>query len=113
MAIQTYGDIKAAVADYADRRDLTAQIVIFLQKTHIELVEYVGPLPPLVNDSDTNALTIYDPFTYIYGALAEMSTYLRDSSLATFVAKYEEKLTNLAQTGLDFVGSSPNTVFMP
>lgn len=109
MSITNYGELKEAVAEYAKRRDLAARIPDFIRAVHIEVQEYTGLMDDLVSDSDSNGLLHYDPFVYLYGALAEAAIYLRDDGpLLAYVAKYQKKLKNLALTGEPVLYGQPN-----
>ena len=113
MTIQTYGDLQNAVADYSNRRDLTAQIPDFINKVHIRVQEYVGPLAALNLSTDTNALLQYDPYVYLHGALSEVANYLRDDTLdQEYTPKYESRLAELAMTGFGQLQVGSNT-FVP
>jgi hypothetical protein len=110
MAIQTYGDLQSAVADYANRQDLANQIPDFINKVHIELQEIVGPLTPLVNASDTNALLSYDPYVYLHGALVQAAQYLKDTDLLNlYEPKYEGRKQTMMMTGYDIIEPQPNS----
>jgi len=109
MAISNYGELKTAVANHLQRRDLDAVIPDFIQNTHLTLTEYTGSLAPLAADTDTNEMLAYDPHTYLFGACFEGAQYLRDAELmATYAARFQQKLQNLAATGFDYIKGTPN-----
>jgi hypothetical protein len=109
MAITNYGELKKSIADYMKRRDLDAVIPDFVQSTHTTLVEYAGNLSNLSNDEDTNQLLGYYPQAYLWGSLKEAALYVRDYELmGVYEAKFQQELSNLAMTGYDVIGISPN-----
>ena len=109
MAINNYGELKASVADYIKRRDLTSVIPDFIQNAHRVLVEYAGNLSNLQNDEDTNQLLGYNPQVYLWGSLKEAALYIRDYELmSVYEAKFQAELNNLAMSGYDVIGMSPN-----
>ena len=111
MSIANYGELKTAVADWTKRRDITARIPDFINLAHIKLVEYTGELTPMTQDGDTNELLNYNPFAYLYGALMEAYAYLRDiDQMSLYQAKFQKELDNLAMTGYDNIGGSPQVI---
>lgn len=96
MKITNYGELKTAVADALKRRDLVEQIPLFIDKVHIEVGESGGALDDLSDDADTNALLIYNPYVYLYGAVAEGADFIRDEgSLQVYRVKYDALLQDI------------------
>lgn len=114
MSITNYAELKAAVADYTKRTDLTNQIPDFIRAAHIKLNEIngVGPLMMFVEDTDTNPLLDYSPFPYLYGAVGYAAAYLRDDSLSGYADMFADELAKLASTGLRKIQAEPRT-FVP
>lgn len=110
MAINNYGELKASVANYANRTDLDDVIPDFIAEAHVRLVEYAGQLTPMVNDEDTNALMAYDPHCYLWGALHEAGVYLADDKMMSiYGAKFDAKLADLAmRSGIDTLCGVPS-----
>ena len=92
--IDTYSKLQDAVAQYAQRTDLTDIIPDFIATAHRQIVAYYGPLAVLSLPSDTNDMLVMDPQIYLWGALAEAGAYLRDSDL---VGAYQEKFMDRLQ----------------
>lgn len=109
MSIVNYGELKAAVKDWAKREDIDNRIPDFIRATHIKLVEAVGPLvtvngdqrvDEMVEDGDNNAYLNYNPYGYLHGALYEAYMYLRDFEMAAaHQNRFQAELQNLYMCG--------------
>lgn len=105
----TYGALKADVADFLCRRDLTATIPSFIRPVHRKVQDYVGPLSDLVNSTDTNSVLTNESDVYLWGALAEAGAYLKDPQLtAVYGAKFAQRLAEIALLYAQSVSVSPN-----
>ena len=63
-------------------------------------LDYIGALPPLVNDLDTNWVSSYFGDVYFYGVLKESAVYLKDDPrLVTWQAEFTRRTEELIAQG--------------
>lgn len=107
--LNNYGQLKTSVAKYSNRTNIDDVVPDFILAAHLRLVEVVGALTAMSEDTDTNAFFDYDPNTYLWGALAEAGLYLKDEELMSYYgAKFQTRLDDLAMTGFDTIGGVPS-----
>lgn len=96
MALTNYTDLKATIADYLARSDLTAQIPDFIQLTEAKLQRKFKGVTSLSSINPTNWLLTADPDVYLYGALLEAQPYLQDDArIATWAQIFEKVLSDI------------------
>jgi len=76
MALSNYTELKASVADYLNRSDLTAAIPDFISLTEAKLKRRYKDFSPLSASNANNWILTSYPDVYLYGALLEASPYL-------------------------------------
>lgn len=107
-SIANYGELKAAVADWGKRSDVSDEIELFIRAAHIKIVETVGKLDALQDDADTNNLLNYNPFTYLYGALAQMYLFVKDEEQRQInEGLFQQHLTDYMLSGFDSILGTP------
>ena len=108
--IKTYSDLQTAIANEINRQDCAAQIPDWINFVHIKVQEYAGPLDPLDNPADSNALLLYNPYIYLWGAVSQAADFLVDSERKElYETKFQAELNNLAMTGFTKLRPKPNT----
>ena len=78
MALTNYTELKASVADYLNRSDLTAAIPDFISLTEAKLKRRYKDFNPLSSSNANNWILTGYPDVYLYGALMEASPYLSE-----------------------------------
>lgn len=76
MALSTYTELKASIADYLNRSDLTTAIPDFISLTEAKLKRRYKDFSPLSASNANNWILTSYPDVYLYGALLEASPYL-------------------------------------
>lgn len=76
MALSNYTELKASIADYLNRSDLTAAIPDFISLTEAKLKRRYKDFSPLSASNANNWILTSYPDVYLYGALLEASPYL-------------------------------------
>ena len=76
MALSNYTELKASIADYLNRSDLTAAIPDFISLTEAKLKRRYKDFSPLSSSNANNWILTSYPDVYLYGALLEASPYL-------------------------------------
>ena len=99
MALTTYTELKASVADWLNRTDLTSAIPDFItlaeSKFKTELKFYAS-FSPLSGSVATNDVYTQAPDLYLYGSLLAAAPYLEhDERVPVWKALYREALDRL------------------
>lgn len=85
MSIETYGELKTAVADWSHRSDLTARIPDFIRLAENDFNRRTGQSHDLTSRPDAASNELLDdyPDVYLYGALMQMAIYTQDDAQLT------------------------------
>lgn len=92
MALSTYSGLKASIADYLARSDLTSQITDFIALAEAKFQRRFKSVTSLSDSNTTNWLLTAHPDAYLYGALLEAAPYLLDDSRLAMWATALEKV---------------------
>ena len=108
MAINSYADLKAAVADEFLNSQLAARVDLFLVSVEADIKRWLHPsvlqaFTPLVADSDTNAVLAQFPDVYRYGLLSRGFRFARDYEAAQiYEAQFQAELREVGVSDLAF-----------
>lgn len=81
-SLANYTGLQAAVIDWAERPDLTANVADFIQLAETKLQRRFKGVTTLTTGAPTNSLLTNYPDTYLYGALVELAAYIKDEAKA-------------------------------
>jgi len=129
MALDSYTNLKAQIAVYLARSDLTDQIPTFIELCEAKLQRKFFDVTTLSASVSTNWMLTNNPDVYLYGALLEAQPYLMDDArIATWAqifdrviaeVRYPSSLANFTNyTGLkamvaDWLNRSDLTTVIP
>tara|TARA_R100000329_G_scaffold122958_1_gene101526 strand:- start:5022 stop:6254 length:1233 start_codon:yes stop_codon:yes gene_type:complete len=99
MALSNYTELKASIADYLNRSDLTAAIPDFISLTEAKLKRRYKDFSPLSSSNANNWILTSYPDVYLYGALLEASPYLvEDERVSVWAQLYAAAVGSLRGT---------------
>ena len=81
-SLANYTGLQAAVIDWAERPDLTANVADFIQLAETKLQRRFKGVTTLTTGAPTNSLLTNYPDTYLYGSLVELAAYIKDEAKA-------------------------------
>lgn len=92
-----YGELKAAVSEWAHRTDIADQLDLFAANVSEKLDERLGTTTgPLIADSDTNDILEHHGNIYLNGMLAEEAEYTHElSALQAYTGLFDRAVDNL------------------